>query len=237
MSKLNPSKLKRVAFKMVFLSLLVCVCITLNAASIEYFQGCISYELSYQASKPKNEDDREKLELIMADFHNTYGRTKVMCFRENGDTVVTYPYSNVVDSLWYVSKSNIEYTLLKNGDFLFEEHNQRDPINGELNEPKILRTDNNMAFQSLTLNETVVNVNGWTDTYWASDELLRNPLSYERNMLGYTDLIMSSIKGVVLIFEHSLDGWITKTEHATKIDYSPPSESFFKLPSQKPQPW
>ncbi len=218
-------------------SFLLSIFYVTEANSSEYFEGCVTYKLSYHAGTPKNADDKDKLDLVISDFLNTYGNTKLRCFGKNGDLITTYPDSKVIDKIWYIAKSNTEYTLLQNGDYLFEKLDQRSPTNDQPKVPKIKKTKNKREFQSLVLTETVVNVDGWTDTYWASSKLLRNPLSYQKNMLGYNNLILSSVKGIAIIYEHSFKDWVTRKESATKIDYSSPPDNFFILPTKEPQPW
>jgi hypothetical protein len=209
--------------------------LTTNTALLKSgaFVGCVDYKITYTGLYTENKEQQENLDFLIKNSSENYGRERTYCFNEYGDWLHIYSDAKQIDKIWYFAETNEEYTLFKNGVMKFSVNNEAEPKGFEELTIKSLEvTEETKMILGYKSRQIVLEIESGTKTeYWVSDELQRNPASYQNNKFAYMNEIMSFVKGVHLYQKKTVANFFTTTEEAVSIRFELPDQELFTLPN------
>jgi hypothetical protein len=196
------------------------------------FVGCVDYSIRYLAVPTDNVEQREKAEFAATETEKSYGDERTVCFNANGDWLHIYRNGELIDRVWYFADSNEEYTFFKTGVLKFFVTDTAEPEGfSELGFEQIERTEQKRNILGYdTVKVTATRKSGTVDNYWVSEDLVRNPASYNSNNFAYANQLYNFLKGVPLYHEKTVSNFMTTVLEAKEIRENEPSVDLFKLP-------
>lgn len=202
-------------------------------ADVGAFIGCIDYDITYLAVPTEDTEMKKNAEFAVSEMLKFNGDKRTDCFNANGDWVYIYGNGEWLDKVWYFADSNEEYTLFKTGimKFFVTDTNEPDGFS-ELGVDNIARSDQRKIILGHgTVKYSVKTESGTIESYWISEDLIRNPASYTKNKFAYVDQIYSVLKGIPLHHEKTVSNFMTTIMKANAIREGEPKDELFKLPA------
>ena len=197
------------------------------------FVGCVDYKITYMGLDTENKEQQENIDFLIKNSSENYGLERTYCFNEYGDWLHIYRDAKQIDKIWYFAETNEEYTLFKNGVMKFSINNEAEPEGfKELSIKNLKVTEETKIILEYKSRQIVLEIESGTQTeYWVSDELQRNPASYQYNKFAYMNEIMSFVKGVHLYQKKTVADFFVTIEEAVSICFELTNQELFILPN------